>query len=121
MASEADIRTYEDRRFKAMVAADVPTLEQLLDDRLVYTHSNASVDSKSSLIESIKTRRQYQKIEPSHQEFRVFGDAAVATGQARIELNGGRTLDLRYTDVWVKAGDGWRMVAWQSTPIPAQQ
>ena len=43
-------------------------------------------------------------------------------GQARIELlgaNGPRTLNLRYTDVWVKGAGGWQMVAWQSTPIPS--
>lgn len=117
MASEADIRGYEERRFKAMVAADTAALDQLLDDNMVYTHSAGNVDTKASLVESITTRRQYAGIEPSQQEFRLFGDTAVATGQARIELNGGRVLTLRYTDVWVKRGDTWKMVAWQSTPL----
>lgn len=117
MATEADIKGYEQRRFQAMVAADTAALDQLLDDDMVYTHSAGNVDTKASLVESITTRRQYARIEPSQQEFRLFGDTAVATGQVRIELNGGRILNLRFTDVWVKRGDAWKMVAWQSTPL----
>ena len=119
MASEADIRAHEERRFTAMVGADLAALDQLLDDNMVYTHSAGNVDTKASLVESITTRRQYAGIEPSQQEFRLFGDTAVATGQARIELNGGRILNLRFTDVWVRSGNRWQMVAWQSTPLPA--
>jgi hypothetical protein len=115
--SEAEIRGLEDERFRAMVAADAAALGRLLSDQMVYTHSNASVDSKASLIESIQTRRPYQKIESPEREVRLFGDTAVVSGQARIDL-GTRILNARYTDVWVKGAEGWQMVAWQSTPIP---
>ena len=30
-----------------------------------------------------------------------------------------KLLTSRYTNVWVKGAKGWRMVVWQSTPIPA--
>ena len=113
----------EDRRFQAMIAADVPALERLLGEGLVYTHSSSSVDTKASLIEAIRTKRSnYQKIERPQEQIRVYGQSAVVTGQARIELlgaSGPRVLNLRYLDVWVKAAQGWQMVAWQSTPIPA--
>ena len=120
--SEAEIRGLEDERFRAMVAADAAALDRLLSDQLVYTHSNAGVDTKASLIESIRTRRPYQKVERPVEEIRLFGDSAVVSGQARIELlspTGTRVLNARYTDVWVKGSQGWQMVAWQSTPIPA--
>jgi ketosteroid isomerase-like protein len=119
--SDAEIKGLEDERFRAMVGADEAALKRLLSDQLVYTHSNAGVDSKASLIESILTRRPYQKIESPEREVRSFGDSAVVTGRARIELGGPspRVLNARYTDVWVKGQEGWQMVAWQSTPIPA--
>jgi ketosteroid isomerase-like protein len=116
--SQAEISSLEDQRFQAQVGGDLDALERLLSDQLVYTHSSASVDTKASFIESIKTRRPYQKVERSGEEVRLHGDTAVVTGQARIDLNGGRQLNLRYTDVWVKSADGWRMVAWQSTRLP---
>jgi uncharacterized protein (TIGR02246 family) len=118
-----EIKALESERFRAMAAGDVAALERLLGDDLVYTHSSASLDTKASLIEGIRTKRfNYQKFERPVEEVRVYGESAVVTGQARIELlgeSGTRVLNVRYTDVWVKQGDGWRMVAWQSTPIPA--
>ena len=117
--SESEVSALEEQRFKAMVAADLPALDRLLADKLVYTHSGGNVDTKASLVESIRTRRQYQKIDRTNEEVRLHGDTAVVTGQARIELSPPRTLNLRYTDVWVKGPAGWQMVAWQSTPLPA--
>lgn len=116
--TQSEISALEDQRFRAQVAGDIPTLERLLSDQLVYTHSSASVDSKASFIESIETRRPYQKVERSGEEVRLHGNTAVVTGQARIDLNGGRQLNLRYTDVWVNGPNGWQMVAWQSTRLP---
>jgi len=116
--SQAEISSLEDQRFQAQVAGDVEALGRLLSDQLVYTHSSASVDTKASFIESIRTRRPYQKVERTSEEVRLHGDTAVVTGQAHIDLNGGRQLNLRYTDVWVKGGAGWQMVAWQSTRLP---
>jgi uncharacterized protein (TIGR02246 family) len=117
-----EIKALESERFRAMAAGDVAALERLLGDDLVYTHSSASLDTKASLIEGIRTKRfNYQKFERPVEEVHVYGDSAVVAGQARIELlgeSGTRVLNVRYTDVWVKQGDGWRMVAWQSTPIP---
>jgi ketosteroid isomerase-like protein len=117
-----EIKALESERFRAMAAGDVAALERLLGDELVYTHSSASLDTKASLIEGIRTKRfNYQKFERPVEEVHVYGDSAVVAGQARIELlgaSGTRVLNVRYTDVWVKQGDGWRMVAWQSTPIP---
>ena len=55
-AGQGEIRSCEDRRFEAMVAADLPSLGRLLGDDLVYTHSGASVDTKASLIEGIAVR-----------------------------------------------------------------
>ena len=121
--AEGEVRAHEDRRFQAMVAGDGAALEKLLHDGLVYTHSSASIDDKASFVDAVVNRRSgYQKIERPEEQIRVYGDAAVVTGRARIELqnaSGHRVLNLRYTDVWVKAGEGWQMVAWQSTMIPA--
>jgi ketosteroid isomerase-like protein len=120
--SQSEIHACEDRRFQAMVGGDASALEQLLSDDLIYTHSSGSLDTKASLIDGIRTGRfAYQQIERPQEDIRVYGDSAVVAGQARISLGGAnpRVLNLRYTDVWVKRPQGWQMVAWQSTPLPA--
>jgi len=122
MSDAAAVLALDEERFDAQVAADKARLEQLLADELHYTHSNALVDTKASYIDSIVSGRvQYRRIERSGQQATVFGDAAVCTGSATLHVTAGgheRTLTLRYTDVWVRRGAAWQMVAWQSTLLP---
>ena len=117
------IRNLEDRRYRAMCEADAATLDQLLADTLVYTHSYGGADSKASYLDGIRARKWvYRKIERPKEDIQVHGDCAVVTGQVRIELLSDgkpKTLNSAYTNVWVKGPKGWQMVAWQSTPLPA--
>lgn len=117
------IRQLEDRRFRAMCEADAATLDQLLADTLVYTHSYGGADSKASYMEGVRARKWvYRKIERPRESIQVHGDCAIVTGQVRIELEQDgkpKILNSAYTDVWVKGPKGWQMVAWQSTPLPA--
>ena len=117
------IRELEDRRYRAMCEADVATLEELLADTLVYTHSYGGADGKASYLAGIRARKWvYRKIDRPKEEIKTYGDCAVVTGQVRIELlseGKPKTLSSAYTDVWVKGPKGWQMVAWQSTPLPA--
>jgi ketosteroid isomerase-like protein len=125
---QAMIKELENRRFRAMCERDAETLEELLADGLIYTHSSATVDTKASYIAGIRSKKwEYKKVERPVEDIRVYGDCAVVSGEARIEaVIGGnpRTIHNRYLDVWVKSGKGggkgWQMAAWQSTPIPAK-
>jgi len=116
------IRELESRRFRAMIEADAATLEALLADSMVYTHSNATTDGKASYIAGVRAKKwQYRKIERPAEDVQVYGDTAVVTGQVRIDIvveGQPKIMNSRYTDVWVKGAKGWQMVAWQSTPIP---
>lgn len=123
MADSKDtIRLLESRRYTAMCEADAKTLEDLLADSLVYTHSYGGADSKASYLDGIRSKKWvYQAVERPIEDIQVHGDCAVVTGQVRIELLSGgqpKKLNSRFTNVWVKGRQGWQMVAWQSTPLP---
>jgi ketosteroid isomerase-like protein len=117
------IRLLESRRYRAMCEADAQTLGELLGDSLVYTHSYGGADTKASYLEGIRSKKWvYRNIERPIEDIQVHGDCAVVTGQVRIELlseGKPKTLNSRFTNVWVKGAKGWQMVAWQSTPLPA--
>ena len=116
------IRELESRRFRAMIEADAVTLEALLADSMVYTHSSAATDGKASYIAGVKSKKwQYRQIDRPVEDIQVHGDAVVVTGQVRIDIlidGKPKIMNSRYSDVWVKGAKGWQMVAWQSTPIP---
>jgi ketosteroid isomerase-like protein len=121
-ALQAEIKRLEDRRYQAMVAKDVATLEQLLGDRLVYTHSYGGADTKAQYIDGVRSKKfDYQKVERPIESIQVYGDnTAVVTGQVKIDLLAGgqpKVLNSRFANVWVKGAKGWQMVMWQSTPI----
>ncbi|MEZ5235999.1 MAG: nuclear transport factor 2 family protein [Acidimicrobiia bacterium] len=119
----AEIRAMEDRRYAAMIAADVAALDELLCDDLQYTHSNAVVDTKQSLCGLLSSGKlAYKAARPVIDTVRVFGDSAILTGSMELDVSVGgaeRTVKGRFTDVWVRDGGRWRFAAWQSTPLPA--
>lgn len=120
--TQATIRDLEDRRYRAMCDMDLATLEALLSDSLVYTHSSASTDSKTSYMEAFRSGKwAYKSVSRPVEDIQVHGDCAVVTGRAEIEVvveGKARQLNSRYIDVWINGARGWQMVAWQSTPIP---
>jgi ketosteroid isomerase-like protein len=115
------LRELESRRFRAMIEADTVTLEALLADGMVYTHSSATTDGKASYIAGVKSKKwQYRQIDRPVEDIQVHGDTVVITGQVRIDIlidGKAKIMNSRYTDVWVKGAKGWQMVAWQSTPM----
>jgi ketosteroid isomerase-like protein len=110
------------KRMNAMAQKDIATLNALLSDDMVYTHSTARLDSKKSLIEAMESGRTvYTAVEPSDVKAQDLGTAVVLTGTARISVlsNGNpNSFGVRFTDVYVNNGGQWQMVAWQSTRLP---
>ena len=124
MTTPQDIRALEDRRYKAMVSADRPVLEELLADDLIYTHSNAVIDSKQSYIDGILGGKwAYAAAERPVENIDVFGDCARVTGHVRLTLKNAdgttRGVNGRFLNLWLKRNGKWQLAAWQSTPIPA--
>lgn len=123
MSTEQEIDALEDRRYAAMVKADMAALEALVHEAMLYTHSSGVVDTKASWLESMRSgRTRYKSTSTPERRVRVLGDAALVTGKAQfeVELNGQpRTLKLLYLNVWSKTPEGWKFAGWQSTPQPA--
>ena len=110
------------KRMDAMSKKDIATLNALLSDDLIYTHSSARLDTKQSLIGAMESGATvYTSVEPSDVKAQDLGDAVVLTGAARISVmsNGNpNSFGVRFTDVYVNNGGQWQMVAWQSTRLP---
>ena len=111
------------KRMQAMVAKDIATLESLLADDLVYTHSSARLDTKQSLIVGMTSGSTvYTAVEPSDVKAQDLGDTVVLTGVAQIKVTANGTpnaFGVRFTDVYARRGGRWQMVTWQSTRLPA--
>jgi len=123
VASNAEaVIDLDKKRMLAMATKDIATLDALLADDLVYTHSSARLDTKQSLIANMKSGATvYSAVDPSQVRAQDVGDAVILTGVARIKVSSnGNDLDfrVRFTDAYAKRSGRWQMVVWQSTRLP---
>jgi ketosteroid isomerase-like protein len=120
--AEQEIRQRESRRFEALLRGDTASLEEIMADDAIYTHATGVVETKAEYLAKMKSGEvRYETFAPEELRVRVYGTAAVLNGIARVTAHVGgevRNLRLLFTDVYVKQGDRWRMVAWQSTRLP---
>jgi len=110
------------KRMTAMAEKDIATLNALISDELVYTHSSARLDTKKSLIGNMESGSTvYTSVVPSDVKAQDLGDTVVLTGSCRISvMANGRpnNFGVRFTDVYANKGGNWQMVTWQSTRLP---
>ena len=123
MSIEQEILALEEKRCAAMTANDIAALEKLFHDELIYTHSSAVVDTRASYLDVLKSgHTRYHSVQRSDEKVRVYGDSALVTGRAIIDVTvrgEKKHLDTRFLDVWTKTPQGWKFIGWQSTKLPA--
>ena len=119
--AEQEIRQREMQRFEAMVRGDAGALDDILSGDLTYTHATGVFETKAEFIAKLKSgQTKYESFTPEDMLVRVFGTTGVVTGKARVKVQAkGEHLSfqLRFTDVYVKQGNRWQMVAWQATRL----
>jgi ketosteroid isomerase-like protein len=123
MAGNGDMVIELDRkRMTAMAQKDIATLNELIADDLIYTHSSARLDTKQSLIGNMESGSTvYTSVVPSDVKAQDLGDSVVLTGNCRISVNSGgnaMSFGVRFTDVYARRNGKWQMVTWQSTRTP---
>lgn len=119
----------DQRRYAAMVKADIKALAPLLSDDLTYTRSTGIVQSKAGLLNEVKNgKMRYRKIESKNPTIRIHGETAIVTGTAFFELvryGKAEAVTAVFTSVYVlngKAGNRrWQLSAWQSNFTPTKK
>ncbi|MEG3129975.1 nuclear transport factor 2 family protein [Pantoea cypripedii] len=112
---------FEQQRQRALIAADVTTLENMLAADLIHIHSTGMVHNKAQFLAHVKRMGGFVAIQRDPPEIRIEGDIAILTGNTRnrvrrpetgeeAERYGFSTLVLRRT-----AG-GWQILLSQLTP-----
>ena len=120
--TEEQVRGLEEQRYAAMLAADVASLEGLLDDALTYTHSSGVVDTKASYINGVRDKVwEYKAISRENERVVVRGSCALVFCRLRIDLlvrGAPKKVDSNALAVWVQHGQQCRLVAVHSAAVP---
>ena len=121
-AAEAEVLRADEQRFHAMMKGDWDALDASLADDLTYVHSTARLETKAEHVANLKAGKpHYRGIAPRDRRARVHGAMGVVNGVSEMHVeNAGKEqrFTVRYLAVYAKAGDRWRMIAWQSTRVP---
>ena len=116
----------EDARYVAQIANDVPAIERMFGEDLVYIRSvDGAAANKRALVESMRSGTvKYLAMRRSDVNVRTYGCLAVITGFFELELTvNGQPLaeQIRFHSLWAKRGQGTQFVSWQSTRVPPKK
>jgi len=120
----AAVKRADQRRIVATIAGDAKLLGDLLSDDLLYAQADGRLQSKEQLLAAVRTNDvHYLAVKPSELQFQAVAAGAVTmTGHADIEVEyGGRTghLLIHFLAVWRNESGQWRLLAYQSGPLPS--
>jgi ketosteroid isomerase-like protein len=116
LACEAELR-------HAQLTGDVAVLDRLLDDLLVFTNIDGTLASKGDDLSLHRSGRlRITRMDPTDRQLLHLG----ATSVVSVRMNAEAVMDavpvtatLRYTRIWHKRPDGWRLVAGHMSTVPA--
>lgn len=118
------VRRLEEKRLAAALSGDVDALRNLFHPELVYTHTYGERDDYDSMLTKIADGVfEYRSIEHVEERISVVGDTAIIVGSQRAEIVVGgaiRHIHNATLAVWVGAGEDWRLIAFEPTPLPAR-
>lgn len=115
LAREADLRN-------AQLTSNIAELDRLLDDQLLFTGIDGSLASKSDdLALHSSGRLRITRMDPIDRQLLHLGETSVVSVRMDAEavIDGAPVkATLRYTRIWHKRPDGWRLVAGHMSPVP---
>jgi len=121
-AIEQEIMQLDKQWGEAAAKGDATTLNKLLDDNLHHVHATGRIEGKDEYVDSLESgMRKHDPIVPMQIAVRVYGNVAVSTGQFKmVAYRKGMDKPMvnqinRYTHVWVKTANGWKLTVHQAT------
>lgn len=114
-ATEKFVLKLHETKFRWMVQKKLDSLNNILDDRIQYIHSNGWVQTKKEVIEDIRSGKlTMNNVAVTEASARVYKGFVIVNGKGNFNvLMEGKPVDiyLRYTEVYAKRQNGWLLVS----------
>jgi hypothetical protein len=119
LATETEILTLSQDKFRWKTTGQIDLVEDLFDDELVFIHLNGHFSTKKEWIQELKSKRFiYNVIDLKEAAAKMYGDTAVLVGRAtfNVTMGGSKgTYNLVYTEVYTKKHGKWKLVNLHTT------
>ena len=121
-STEQTVLNLSKKKFGWMIRMQFDSLESVLDDRLMFVHSNGWKETKHEFIQDIKSGKlRYTNIQVSESTVRVYTETAIVTGIGKfnVELDGKPLeITLSYTEVYVQKNSQWLLASRHANRMP---
>ena len=120
----ADVAACSAARLRALVEGDIERLSTLLAHEQRYVHATGASHDRAAYLQFVHERLKFLDVRLESQEVKASGAIAIVTGllTQRVVRAGESepvTLSSWAIEVW-KHIDGWRLIDFQSTKLPAE-
>lgn len=120
--SEHEILDLSKKKFGWMVQMQYDSVESVLDDRLIFIHSNGWTENKQELIQDLKSGKlRYVNIDVIESTARVYTNTAIVTGKGKfsVVLDGADlAINLFYTEVYILKNGKWLLATRHANRLP---
>lgn len=124
-SDEARLRSLDDQERIAALKRDIPTLERLWSDQFTVNAPNNRVLIGQGAVMALvhKGVINFSSFERAIEFIRVDGDLGIIMGAETIRPVGdapmaGQTVRRRFTNIWKKQGNTWRLFIRHANVIP---
>jgi len=119
---EQEIRTLEERGRVAFLSGDIPTLDEMWDNRLLVNSPLNVVNDKGRVLELLGTGRiRHTTDEVNIEHIARYGDVVVVMGRDTVDGPPTNVLThRRFTNVWQRQNGAWQMIARHAQVIAAR-
>ncbi|GDX51262.1 hypothetical protein LBMAG27_03090 [Bacteroidota bacterium] len=110
------------QKFKWMINLNLDSLNTILDEDILYVHSNSWIQHKQDMINDFKNGKlKLINVSITDAAIRMFGTTAIINGHGKFagEMNGTPfDLQLGYTEVYIKRATNWYLVTRHANKMP---
>ncbi|MDQ6844186.1 MAG: nuclear transport factor 2 family protein [Bacteroidota bacterium] len=114
---ETEIRRLEQTEVQAVLSKDTGTLKKLWDrDYIVNNPDNKIVFATANPADRPVMQRSRSSFTRDVEKILINGDIVISMGSETVvpsgdAANSGETVKRRYTNIWMKKGDSWKLAA----------
>ncbi len=120
-AKEKTILQLHESKFEWLVKKQYDSLKSVLDENLVYIHSNGWTESKDEIIADLKSGKlNYLGVKVTESKARIFKGTGIVTGKGTFNVvMDGKPIELQlmYTEVYLEKKKGWKLVSRHANKI----
>lgn len=121
LQTENEVLKVEQARDQALQQRDVALLDRIYSDQLVFVNTRGQLFTKAQRLADLGAGKvEYFSYNQEGYAYHVYGNTVVMTGQTSsvVKFQGRvNKIPRQFTNIYVKTGGQWRLVAHQATPI----